>query len=139
MYGGLTVGSTFATMIFNNGKLIKTALAASLFCNAICLWFFTVSESFYLSVFFRGLIGFFQVFMTIYMPVWSDTFGTEKQKSVWLTISLLASPLGVVLGYTLTYYMIQHLTWEWSFYIQAMALVPCSIAILITPSKYIDL
>lgn len=51
------------------------------------------------------------------MPVWADAYGNEKQKSAWLTILLLASPVGVVLGYTLTYYMIENLSWEWSFYI----------------------
>lgn len=51
------------------------------------------------------------------MPVWADAMGTEHQKSIWMTILLLASPLGVVLGYTLTYYMDIHLSWEYSFYV----------------------
>jgi len=73
------------------------------------------------------------------MPVWADAYGTEKQKSIWLTVLLLASPLGVVLGYTLTYYMEKYLSWEWSFYIQAIALLPCAACILVTPSRYINI
>jgi MFS family permease len=56
-----------------------------------------------------------------------------------MTVLLLASPLGIVIGYTVTYYMIQSHTWEFSFYIQAIALVPCIICFMVTPSRYIDI
>ena len=49
------------------------------------------------------------------MPVWADTFGTQKQKAIWMTFLMLASPLGIVLGFTLTYYMIKFASWEYSF------------------------
>lgn len=57
------------------------------------------------------------MFVCIYSPVWADAMGSEKQKSTLMTILLLASPFGVVTGYTLTFYMNKHLSWEWSFYI----------------------
>lgn len=139
VYGGLTFGSGLATLLFNKGELIKPTLAASLFCNAICLYVFTTSSSFLISAGLRGVTGFFQCFVTIFYPVWADAYGTEKQKSIWLTVLLLASPLGVVLGYTLTFYMQKYLNWEWSFYIQAIAILPCAACFLITPSKYINI
>lgn len=140
VYAGLTLGASVATMIFMNGIWIKPALSASLFFNAFCLWLFTLSKNFMLSAILRGFIGFFQVFASIYYAVWADAFGTEKQKSIWLTFLLLASPLGVVLGYTLTFYMQKYLNdWRWSFYIQAIAILPCSACFLITPSKYINI
>lgn len=49
---------------------------------------------------------------------------------------MLAAPLGIVLGYTLTYHMNQYHSWEWSFCIQAIALVPCIICMAFIPSKY---
>lgn len=73
------------------------------------------------------------------MPVWADAFGTEKQKSIWLTFLLLGSPVGVITGYILTYYMDMYFTWEWSFYIQAMVLIPCSIVMFLIPHKYLDI
>lgn len=139
VYAGLTLGAVFATMIFSMGPWIKPTLAFTLLMNALCLYAFTMSNSFLITACIRTMIGFFQVFPVIYMPVWADAYGTEKQKSIWLTVLLLASPVGVVMGYTLTFYMIKHLTWEWSFYIQAMAIIPCSLCILITPNKYIDI
>lgn len=60
----------------------------------------------------RFFTGFFQVFVTIYFPVWSDTFAvTERQKTVWLTILLMASPLGVLAGYLLTAYALAYYKW----------------------------
>jgi len=140
VYGGLTLGSAFATMIFSTGAWIKPTLAFTLIMNAICLYAFTLSSSYLITLALRTMIGFFQVFVCIYMPVWADAYGTEKQKSIWLTVLLLASPIGVVFGYTMTYYTITYLnSWEWSFYIQALCLIPCSACIFATPSRYIDI
>jgi hypothetical protein len=36
------------------------------------------------------------------MPVWADAFANEKQKSIWLSFLILASPLGVVFGFAVT-------------------------------------
>jgi len=61
-----------------------------------------MSDSFYADAFLRFCVGFFQVFSCIYYPVWADAFANEKQKSTWLTILVLASPLGVVFGYIMS-------------------------------------
>ena len=111
---------------------------ATLFLNAICLWLFTISKNFYLSLFLRFLIGFFQVFICVLSPVWIDIYGPEQKKAIMLTISLLASPLGVVLGYGLTYAMIKHASWEWSFIIQALALLPVILTFGLCPNKFYD-
>jgi hypothetical protein len=55
--------------------------------------------------FVRCLTGIFQVFITIFTPVWADAFGSEKQKSLWITVLLLCSPLGVFFGFSLTSFM----------------------------------
>ena len=65
---------------------------------------------------------------------------------MWLTVGLLASPLGVVLGYTLTHIISVNTIskaypygeWEWSFYIQSFGLLPIVIGILFIPNKYFD-
>ena len=59
VYGGLTIGSAVATMLFSEGEWIKPALAVSLFLNSIALYLFTISPSFIISCMIRGLIGFF--------------------------------------------------------------------------------
>jgi predicted MFS family arabinose efflux permease len=115
VFVGLIFGSIVASGLFSRGEWIKLTLLVALSLNAVSLYAFTQSSSFYFMVIVRGAIGFFQVFVCIFMPVWVDTYGSESQKSIWLTVNMLASPLGVVLGYTLTYYMNLYHSWEWSF------------------------
>lgn len=60
------------------------------------------------------------------MPVWADAFANEKQKSAWLTFLILASPLGVIMGFIMTSIYVQewddhnkgspNLGWTYSFF-----------------------
>ena len=141
VYGGLTLGAGVATGVFSKPKLIKPALVLSLMLNSVCIGLFTLIPNFYFMASLRFGIGFFQVFICIYMPVWADAFANEKQKSVWLTFLILASPLGIVGGFTMTSYMVSPPinNWKWSFYVQGMCLIPCFTAFLLTPRKYLDI
>ena len=116
VYAGMTLGSAAASAVFEKAKWIKWTLALTLFMNAVCLVAFTITNSFYVDVAMRFLIGFFQVFQCIYMPVWADTFAAESQKTAWLTFLILASVLGIVLGFSLTTVMVAWLTWRYAFY-----------------------
>lgn len=91
--------------------MIKPALAFSLLMNAISLVMFTLSTSFYLDAILRLFIGVFQVFATIYMPVWADIFAKESRKSAWLTFLILAAPLGLVIGFAMTSALIAFKGW----------------------------
>ena len=73
------------------------------------------------------------------MPVWADTFAGERYKSAWLTFLILAAPVGTVLGYAVTFYMNKYLYWECSFYLQAIALLPCVFSLCITPDRYLNI
>ena len=50
----------------------------------------------------RMMTGLLQVFFTIFMPVWADTFGNENQKTLWLALLIVSNPLGAVIGYGMT-------------------------------------
>ena len=50
----------------------------------------------------RFIAGLSQIFITIYIPLYIDAFMTKKQKSFLLSITLVAAPLGVVIGYVMT-------------------------------------
>ena len=113
VYGGIVVGSVVA--------------------------YFTLLDQFIIMAFLRFMIGFFQVFICIYMPVWADTFAnSEQQKAAWITFLIMASPLGIFLGFTLTSVMVSWKTWEWSFYIQGIGLIPCIVGFIFVPSKYFE-
>lgn len=141
VYGGLTLGATLATGVFSYPKWIKPTIVFTLSMNGVMIFAFTQFNSFYVMAGIRFLIGFFQVFLCIYMPVWADAFANEKQKSAWLTFLILASPLGIVGGFTLTSFMVADPidNWRWSFYIQGMCLSPCILVFLFMPNKYLDI
>lgn len=138
VFAGLTFGSIVSTAIYSKGDLIKPTLLGSMIMNTIALLMFTTSTSYYFMLFLRAATGFFQIFLVVYQPVWTDTFCEEKFKSIALTINMLAAPLGIVGGYMLTYYMNKYHTWEWSFYLQSVAIVPCFFFLLMCPEKYLN-
>ena len=77
-----------------------------------------MTEKYSLLVTSRFLTGFFQVFVSIYYPVWADRFGTtEKQKTTWMSVLLFSSSLGVLVGYIATAQLVQYLSWQWTFYV----------------------
>mmetsp|Transcript_2660 Transcript_2660/g.4134 ORF Transcript_2660/g.4134 Transcript_2660/m.4134 type:complete len:191 (+) Transcript_2660:411-983(+) len=117
VYGGLTLGSAVATWVYRFDHWVKPTLVLTLAMNCLTLWVFTLTNSFYFDAFLRFLLGFFQVFAVIYQPVWADTFAKEGKKSTWLTILILASPVGVVFGFSITAVMVRYETWRWSFFI----------------------
>mmetsp|Transcript_17687 Transcript_17687/g.29897 ORF Transcript_17687/g.29897 Transcript_17687/m.29897 type:complete len:442 (+) Transcript_17687:459-1784(+) len=139
VYGGLTLGSAVATWVYQHDRWIKLTLAFTLALNSISIYLFTVTNSFAFDTYLRFMIGFFQVFACIYQPVWADTFARESQKAAWLTFLILASPLGVVIGFSLTSVMTVYKTWRWSFYIQGLFLVPCVFFFTVLPNKYFEI
>jgi len=50
---------------------------------------------------------------------------------------LLGVPLGVILGYIMTAFLVVYVHWKWTFYIQAGLLVPLALCFMFTPARYI--
>lgn len=71
--------------------------------------------------------------------MWADLFGNEEQKSSWLSILIVSSPLGNILGYVLSASIQDGIGWRWSFYIQAILMGPIALGIFVMPAKYMDL
>lgn len=78
VYGGMTLGAALATGVYQKSHLIKPTLFGSLLFNLISLSVFALMTNFYLCALLRFLIGFWQVFVCIYMPVWVDMFAHES-------------------------------------------------------------
>jgi len=107
VFGGLAVGSVLGTLIFNQIGT-KWILILSLVINALVLYGVTLTINHTLLGFFRFMTGFSQVFMAIFLPVWADKFAPNEQaKTCWLTGVLLASTVGVLMGYVMTAFFIQ--------------------------------
>ena len=78
VYGGITFGSALATGVFSRTSWIKPIIVITLALNSAALWVFTIAKEFYIMAGLRFMIGFFQVFICIYMPVWTDTFANSE-------------------------------------------------------------
>ncbi len=78
VFAGLAVGSivaTFAYQVFETRLLLSGVLALM----ALSLLIFTYRLSFYWLLLDRFFTGFCQVFISIYFPVWADTFGGDDK------------------------------------------------------------
>jgi len=119
VYAGLTVGSALGTKAYKDSKNIKMILGGSLLMNGIMLIAFTIGTNFLVHLIIRFITGMFQVFVTIFTPVWADCLGSSKLKAIWISILLIASPCGVFLGFTITtiFDSYDNWGWEWSFYL----------------------
>ena len=116
VFAGLVLGSLGASFAFNSINS-KAVLAAIMALNALSQIGFTMTAEYYYLIMSRFLTGFFQVFVSIFWPVWADQFaGSEKRKASWMSAFLAASPVGVLFGYVLTTQLIINYTWKYAFY-----------------------
>lgn len=139
VFFGLVLGSLAATVIFNNYST-KLVLGTVMALNALSQVGFTLTKDYHYLITSRFLTGFFQVFISIYWPVWTDGFAPdERTKATWMSCLLAASPVGVLLGYVMTTMLMINLTWKYAFYVQAVAVVPVILVIVAIPKRYFSL
>lgn len=139
VFFGLVLGSLAATFVFNvvNTKVI---IASIMLLNALSQLMFTTTTEYYYLLTSRFLTGFFQVFVSIYWPVWTDAFaGSERRKATWMSAFLVSSPIGVLVGYVLTTQLIIYYTWKYAFYVQAVAVIPAILLVIAMPNRYFSL
>lgn len=106
VFVGLTAGSSVAGICYHkfNPKWIVSLFTC---LTGISLMLFPLSQGNRTLVYSARLMaGFCQVFLVVYFPVWVDIFSPEKWRTLWLTFLQLAVPLGVILGYSLTAFML---------------------------------
>lgn len=116
----------------------KVFLFICIVCNMLSLVYFTITDDFSNLLICRMFTGLFQIFFGVYQPVWADTFGNEQQKAIWISYLIIATPLGTIIGYLMTAIFQDNIGWRFVFWIQALALIPSTVYILLIPRKYQD-
>jgi len=139
VYLGLTTGSLVAAKLFQNSKNIKPILITCMAANCVTLVTFGLAPNFYIALLLRLLTGFFQIFVMIYTPVWADAFGSEREKSIWMSLFQTCAPLGICIGFAIVSVLNQRGTWEWAFYIQGILCLPGIVGIMATDTKFFDI
>ena len=130
----------------------KPAILYSLILNNACMLLFSLTPtgSASLLVVFRGLVGFTQVVICIYSPLWTDYHSPAKSRAMWLSYLQASVPIGVMGGYVLATAALwvrdsQSLTcpvfacWRWPFLLQVLLLTPLIVCLFFVPDKDIDI
>ena len=147
---GVMIGSLFSLTIINifNRKYI---LLFFLILQSIFLFIFTTTKSHTLLFIDRVIIGIFQAFLSIYLPLWCEQFGIENKKTLMMAIIQAICPMGVLVGYLVTTLLNINLMyfplfgdiekkkrWTFSFYIQSFLIFLLSLYLLLFPDTYFD-
>ena len=139
VYLGLVSGSLCGAMVLGKFQF-KTVLVVSFLGNGAGLLLFIMNDNFYAMSFSRFISGFFQVFLTIYIPLYCDCFGTPITKPYMLSLILLAGPLGLVTGFGCTGLLLGYgISWRYSFLVQGLSMVVAAFLVCLFPSRFINI
>ena len=104
----------------------KKLLINSMFLISICLITFILTTNTLFLLLNRGILGIFQSYFVIYLPLWCNQYGITNQRSIMLSIGQLTTPLGVFVGYLIASECIsinENIGWKFSFVIQSVIIV----------------
>lgn len=139
VFAGIVSGSLVAPFIFGRFKY-KTILAVAFFVNGLGLLAFMLVKPFYLVCISRLVSGFCQIFLTIFIPIYVDCFGTANLKPYMMSLILLAGPLGVTIGYGATGIVVNHdISWRYAFLVLAIISGFSSLLIICMPDRYMNI
>ena len=143
IFVGLTFGGGVAGYLYKtqNPKVLQISCVVGM---AVCTTVFPaagyIKAVAYTS---RLFVGFAQVFVLIYVPVWVDAFASPHLRTIWLALVQVVGVLGVVGGYaiTATAELIDNVNitqWRLSFYFQASLMLPCVLLIAFYPTRMLS-
>lgn len=111
---GISFGALLVSFLMKKLTTLKTLLMA-LFLNILCSVWFAFSYSLTSMYFSRFLMGFTQAFWVVYGPVWTNHFSPKDSQTTWLGILQGFSPIGIILGYSITALIVNNWDslWAW--------------------------
>ena len=145
---GVIIGSLISLTIINTFNRKYILMVCLILCG-FSLFLFTVTKKYALLCIDRVIVGTFQAFISIYLPLWCEQFGIEARKAIMMALIQVAPPLGVLVGYVVTTILNMSLKWlpyfgdiekdeRWlyAFYIQSILIWGLSIGLGFFPDKY---
>ena len=147
---GVIIGSLISLSIINTFNRKYILLIFLMLCGFFLI-LFTKTKHYILLCIDRIIIGIFQAFISIYLPLWCDQFGVEKRKTLMIALIQVVAPLGVLTGYIVTATLNMNLhylpyfgeikkdeRWLYSFYIQSILIWGLSLCLLFFSNKYFN-
>jgi hypothetical protein len=101
VYFGAATGAVFVSFFINllNRRIL---VGFSFFLSGVFLLTFSLVKNVWYLFINRFFVGFCQSMLTIYIPIWIDTYAPRSYKTIFLSLFQLSSPIGLMLGYLLT-------------------------------------
>jgi MFS family permease len=131
---GRILGTIIFMFIFNLFNR-KNLLLIALYLNSLSIFVFTITSIVPILFIARIMNGFCATFGFIYFPIWIDQFGIQAKKTVMMSLIQMASPLGMVLGYTINTFLGSN-RWKITLLIESICLFCFVSIIILIPKKY---
>ena len=143
LFGSLVyVGNIFGSIIvfmYINKYNRKNLLLISLIFNSICLYTFVYFENIPFLFFNRIVVGIFQSYITIYLPVWCNQYGERDNKNMMIALVQFVSPIGIFFGYLIAAISINNdIGWKCAFIVQGTLILLLLIVFYIVPNKFFE-
>ena len=133
---GRTFGSIFYTTMVNQISAKWLGGAFSI-VKGFVLAAFELTQSKWVLIFLRGVIGFVHMPPSTYIPIWIDQYGFRKYKTVQMSFLQALVPVGKVLGFVLVNIFGEE-RWKIAYDIEGAYLVFCGLFICFSPIDYFN-
>ena len=133
---GRTFGSIFYTIMVNQISAKWLGGAFSI-VKGFVLAAFELTQSKWILIILRGVIGFVHMPPSTYIPIWIDQYGLRKYKTVQMSFLQALVPVGKVLGFVLVNVFGEE-RWKLAYDVEGLYLVFCGLFIVLSPIDYFN-
>ena len=133
---GRTFGSIFYTVMVNqiSAKWLGGAFSIA---KGFVLAAFELTQSKWVLICLRGVIGFVHMPPSTYIPIWIDQYGLRNWKTVQMSFLQALVPVGKVLGFVFVNLFGEE-RWKFAYDIEGLYLVFCGLFIVFSPIDYFN-
>jgi len=133
---GRTFGSIFYTVMVNQISAKWLGGAFSI-VKGFVLASFELTQSKWILIGLRGVIGFVHMPPSTYIPIWIDQYGLRNWKTVQMSFLQALVPVGKVLGFVLVNLFGEE-RWKYAYDVEGVYLVLCGLFIVLSPIDYFN-
>ena len=133
---GRTIGSIFYTVMVNQISAKWLGGAFSI-VKGFVLASFELTQSKWVLIFLRGIIGFVHMPPSTYIPIWIDQYGLRNYKTVQMSLLQALVPVGKVLGFVLVNVFGDE-RWKLAYDVEGLYLIFCGLFIVLSPIDYFN-
>ena len=133
---GRTFGSIFYTVMVNqiSAKWLGGAFSIA---KGFVLAAFELTQSKWVLICLRGVIGFVHMPPSTYIPIWIDQYGLRNWKTVQMSFLQALVPVGKVLGFVFVNLFGEE-RWKFAYDVEGLYLVFCGLFIVFSPIDYFN-